>query len=163
MQVIPTETAFETLALGVLAEYRLFNNLFVGTNPEVNFITYTFTNTITMEEDDFRGESISVKLPLYLNLELLTEEKISPTLTTGFAQNLNIGEDAVRNISRSFSEFLLELGVTVKNNYFMWTPYIGYNRSLSNPLDVTFTNVNGDIIDTKPIRQGFHVGVRFKG
>lgn len=160
-QTSPTETNFNVFGLGVLGEYRLIKNLFLGVNPEINANQYTFfTNDV---ESDFKGENLSLRFPLYLNLELSTEENISPTVSAGLAYNLNICEDCTENISESFTELLLEVGVTFKNNYFMWYPYIGFNRSLSDPLDLMFTDSNGQVIEGNQFRQGFHFGVRFKG
>ncbi len=150
--------------IGILGEYSISKNIYLGVSPKI-----LFTELDSKDNGGFtrieKIENVAVQLPIYVAYEFDLAKKVDPFISLGYAMNLNIKDrdEPLSLSSDTYSEIFLDLGFAVETKFFTWAPYFGYNRSLSDLLDLTFTDINGEVIDTSSRLDSFHIGVRFKG
>ena len=155
----------QSFGIGIMGEYKLAKNFFISLQPKILFSDYNLTFEDGGVETETLEENINIQLPIYAIYEFSNDSKFTPTVSLGYAFDINI-VDPENDISLSpptFHELLAEVGFSVQTSFFTWSPYFGMNTSLSNVMDIQLTDVNGDNLNSDNRRLGFHAGVRFKG
>lgn len=151
------------ISLGILTEAPIANSLFLGIQPKILLGGSKFSqfNPITNSEEEIEQGNLEVQLPLYLQY-IVKLKKVDPIILAGYSYNINVtAQEDVGTLllDKNYHSIFSQVGLDIKNKFFTWTPYFGYEYGLSNITDIY--NQNNELISSRKV--GFQAGVKFKG
>jgi len=151
------------VAIGILAEAPIVKSLLLGIQPKIVLGESKFSqfNPLTSSQQEIEQGNIEVQLPLYLQY-VFQGKKVDPLISVGYSYNINVTaqeEVGVLILDKNYHSVFSQVGLDIKNNFFTWTPYFGFESSVSNITDIY--NSNDELINSRKV--GFQAGVKFKG